>query len=977
MADSEFLFKAEYAKSDRSSCKKCRQGIGKGALRMAKMVQSPHFDGKIPNWYHYPCFWKVATVTVATQIAGFDGLRWNDQEKIKNKIGGDTSGETLEDKVVARKSVIKDFSVEYAKSDRSKCRVCNEKIAKDELRVGNLEKTDDNYTSQTWHHVKCFCDPLKLVEMGWLKEFKATDVPGFSALNKKDQTELKKKLVLKADVKRKLETPDAGSSPKKAKVETKEDKAMREQSQFLWKIRDQLSRFVAVKALKELLEENNQYPPKGESALLDAVADGMAFGALEKCPECTRGQLVIRSDSYHCTGNLTSWTKCMYTSKEPAKKAWVTPDSFKEIKFLKEFKFKPFNKGVRVFSEVAPMPSTSTVAAAEPEKPLQNVKIGLIGKLSKTNKVITTEIEELGGEVVSKIDKEVACCISTAADVKKMAKKMKDAQSADVHIVSEDFLESVKKGGAALMITKHSIASWGADPATRIDSNVTQVDAGPSAADMEEQKYRKDVDKLKMMVKGGAAVDPDSGLQATAHVYNVKDLVYNATLGMVDIMKGTNSFYKLQLLEDDVSSKWYLFRAWGRVGTTIGGNKLENFTSREGAIEQFKTVYREKTGNYFGVKNFKKHPNKFFPLEIDYGDDEEEAITLKAGTGSTLPTSVQELMVMIFDIDTMKRTMVEFEIDLKKMPLGKLSKRQIESAYSVLSEALKLVEGGGNIKAAILDCSNRFYTLIPHDFGLKKPPMLDDVELIKAKTQMLDNLLDIEVAYSLLKGGNKTAGKDPIDANYEKLRCSIDPVEKKSKDYKMVEQFISNSNDAKSSLNLEVLDVYKIEREDEPKRFQKNLHNRRLLWHGSRVSNFAGILSQGLRIAPPEAPVSGYLYGKGIYFADMVAKSMWYCRTSKADNIGLMLLCDVALGNMYEIPHTEYMEKAPAGKHSTRGIGRIEPDPKQSVKKDGYLVPYGKPKSTGVGRSYNEFIVYDITQVQMKYLIKIDFQHAY
>ena len=28
-----------------------------------------------------------------------------------------------------------------------------------------------------------------------------------------------------------------------------------------------------------------------------------------------------------------------------------------------------------------------------------------------------------------------------------------------------------------------------------------------------------------------------------------------------------------------------------------------------------------------------------------------------------------------------------------------------------------------------------------------------------------------------------------------------------------------------------------------------------LLWHGSRMTNWVGILSQGLRIAPPEAPV--------------------------------------------------------------------------------------------------------------------------
>ena len=42
-----------------------------------------------------------------------------------------------------------------------------------------------------------------------------------------------------------------------------------------------------------------------------------------------------------------------------------------------------------------------------------------------------------------------------------------------------------------------------------------------------------------------------------------------------------------------------------------------------------------------------------------------------------------------------------------------------------------------------------------------------------------------------------------------------------------------------------------------------------LLFHGSRVTNFAGILSQGLKIAPPSAPVSGYLFGKGNSFIDI------------------------------------------------------------------------------------------------------------
>jgi len=69
-------------------------------------------------------------------------------------------------------------------------------------------------------------------------------------------------------------------------------------------------------------------------------------------------------------------------------------------------------------------------------------------------------------------------------------------------------------------------------------------------------------------------------------------VVYNAVLGLVDIVQGTNSFYKLQLLEADSSkryspqhhmyhsltddvSRYVLYRAWGRVGTSIGGNKIE------------------------------------------------------------------------------------------------------------------------------------------------------------------------------------------------------------------------------------------------------------------------------------------------------------------------------------------------------------------------------------------------------------------
>ena len=40
------------------------------------------------------------------------------------------------------------------------------------------------------------------------------------------------------------------------------------------------------------------------------------------------------------------------------------------------------------------------------------------------------------------------------------------------------------------------------------------------------------------------------------------------------------------------------------------------------------------------------------------------------------------------------------------------------------------------------------------------------------KTEMLQNLLDIEIAYNMLKSGDDSA-KDPLDSHYEKLKTEV------------------------------------------------------------------------------------------------------------------------------------------------------------------------------------------------------------
>ncbi|XP_055275757.1 poly [ADP-ribose] polymerase 1 [Moschus berezovskii] len=1005
---SDKLYRVEYAKSGRASCKKCKESIPKDSIRMAFMVQSPMFDGKIPHWHHLSCFWKVGYSVwhPDVEVEGFSELRWDDQQKIKQmaETGGatDVSGKGQDGVGSKTEKTLIDFGAGYAKSNRSTCKSCMEKIEKGQVRLSKKVVFPDKPQLgmvDCWYHPKCFVQ--KREELGFRPEFSASQLMGFSCLTAEDQEALKKQLPgIKGERKRKGDEVDGidevakKKSKKEKDKEIKLEKALKAQNDLIWNIKDELKKACSTNDLKELLIFNKQQVPSGESAILDRVADGMVFGALLPCEECS-GQLVFKGDAYYCTGDVTAWTKCMVKTQTPNRKEWVTPKEFREISYFKKLKIK---KQDRIFPPessapvgAAPPPSAASAPASvhsgPPDKPLSNMKILTLGKLSQNKDEVKATIEKLGGKLTGTANK-ASLCISTKKEVDKMNKKMEEVKEANIRVVSEDFLQDISASTKSLqeLLSTHLLSPWGAE--VKVEPVEAVAPRGKSGAapskkskgPVKEEGTNKSEKRMKLTLKGGAAVDPDSGLEHNAHVLEKGGKVFSATLGLVDIVKGTNSYYKLQLLEDDKESRYWIFRSWGRVGTVIGSNKLEQMPSKEDAIEHFMKLYEEKTGNAWHSKNFTKHPKKFYPLEIDYGQDEEavKKLTVNPGTKSKLPKPVQNLIKMIFDVESMKKAMVEYEIDLQKMPLGKLSKRQIQAAYSILSEVQQALSQGSS-DSHILDLSNRFYTLIPHDFGMKKPPLLNNADSVQAKVEMLDNLLDIEVAYSLLRGGSDDSSKDPIDVNYEKLKTDIKVVDKDSEEAEIIRKYVKNTHaTTHNAYDLEVIDIFKIEREGESQRYKpfKQLHNRRLLWHGSRTTNFAGILSQGLRIAPPEAPVTGYMFGKGIYFADMVSKSANYCHTSQGDPIGLILLGEVALGNMYELKHASHISKLPKGKHSVKGLGKTTPDPSASITVDGVEVPLGTGISSGVNDTcllYNEYIVYDIAQVHLKYLLKLKF----
>lgn len=83
---------AELAKSGRSSCKKCKGAIEKGALRVGKQFEDEAGHART-MWYHVGC-WPVprALVSVADDVVGWDALSEEHRQAIRDRVGKKAGG---------------------------------------------------------------------------------------------------------------------------------------------------------------------------------------------------------------------------------------------------------------------------------------------------------------------------------------------------------------------------------------------------------------------------------------------------------------------------------------------------------------------------------------------------------------------------------------------------------------------------------------------------------------------------------------------------------------------------------------------------------------------------------------------------------------------------------------------------------------------------------------------------------------------
>jgi predicted DNA-binding WGR domain protein len=519
--------------------------------------------------------------------------------------------------------------------------------------------------------------------------------------------------------------------------------------------------------------------------------------------------------------------------------------------------------------------------------------------------------------------------------------------------------------------------------------------------------------------------------------------LYTCTLNQTDLIQNSNKFHIMQLLKNNKLDTYCLFSRGGRVGYT-GIWNCELYTKLEDALRDWESKFYEKTGyTWASRENITPQPGKYDYIAMKVIDDvissaSSDAITtvVNVEKPKVMDDETEKLMKLIWDPEVFKSAMEEVRIDSRRMPLGKISKKQIDKANDILhriqdfldqtaattkkntdglanTNATGSTQADGNTPAdanttaheqeqeqeqepylddkeeqqkerdkEIKKLSSQFYTIIPYACGMAAPPVIGDNRALEEKVEQLKLLEELLVVQEKMGGGNLD-----LEQKYLTLNCGIKTVTDPSLVH-TIKDYVEKTSGSTHHFRIKVKQIYEIDRVGEKTRFSKHksLHNHQLLFHGSRLANFVSILSNGLRINPaPQVVRTGSMFGsQAIYFSNASTKSAGYTGGTKDC---LMLLAEVALGNTYNLTHAQHITSLPANMHSTWGQGMYTPNPSQSKTMPSCLtssddnqipditVPCGplvKSNVTNVYLNYDEFIVYSEDQVKLRYLLWVD-----
>ncbi len=409
----------------------------------------------------------------------------------------------------------------------------------------------------------------------------------------------------------------------------------------------------------------------------------------------------------------------------------------------------------------------------------------------------------------------------------------------------------------------------------------------------------------------------------------------SSVLSKTSLEANNNKFYVLEVHEAE-DGRCRLCTHYGRVGAA-GVKEAKDFGDRDSALAAYAKVLAEKTSSRKGYVLVEVEKATVGSAALQMAT--EQAFQEKRGVKpSSLAPEVAQFVEHIYD-ESKSELVRRIET-----PLGSLSKSQIERGADALREIRWALTRDHQDK--IVPLTSRYFSLVPHRLGQR--PNLDDVainslEKADSEEELLQLMRDVYHIQSDLES--------ETDRKYRALGATLQVVSPDDPAYRQVEQRILSTQSSCHSFKVRVNRVFTTELPDERRRFEaegKTVGNLQGLFHGTKNCNMAGILSRGLLIAPKSAPVNGYMFGKGIYFADQSSKSAQYSLmwANNKRSFGYLFLADVALGKIKTENGPQYREEAPRGYHSVQGC------------KGQHLI-------------HNEFIIYKTSQCTLRYIAEI------
>jgi predicted DNA-binding WGR domain protein len=459
------------------------------------------------------------------------------------------------------------------------------------------------------------------------------------------------------------------------------------------------------------------------------------------------------------------------------------------------------------------------------------------------------------------------------------------------------------------------------------------------------------------------------------------EVARKAVLQVTDLKTNHNKYYGVELHKGTVKGKpvYRVFTHYGRTDdletNPDAGQKECRYAATEGeAAAIYQSIYAEKTSSKKGYKELAlasskigsqkargtsagqmdtKTVQKLAEQKAARGEAPAPAVVKRAD----LHQRVQDLVAYIYAEATEALTStVQAKITAEgiETPLGVLTLGQIDKGEAILQDLYGLFQSGSKNRDRMKDLSSDFYTVIPHRIGRSRAALedavIDSMEDFNAKQETLQLMRDMLQVNG--EAGNVLFDSQ-LGAKYDALKCGVGFVEPGTDEHRRVVDHVLKSQI--KTKNIKVKSVYTLRRQGEREVFTDHIDNQRLLFHGSRIKNWVGILSRGILM--PKIVVSlgvnrtdaGWL-GSGIYFGDASCTSAFYTSPGKPGT-RFMALANVALGKMKPYTKITYgITAPPSGFHSCHGVRRE-----------------GKVSSDF---DDNEYVIYDGRQQRLDYLVE-------